>query len=559
MRRLALLALLLSLPLHAAEEAGRTIFVAGSVTVERDTLYALNKDDPVFELDIVTTAERSRAQLLMRDGAKISLRPGTVFRIEEYFQAGDEREQPDGSVVISADDSAVTELIKGGFRTITGAIGTEDPDDYEVRTPAATMGIRGTHYAAVWCAGDCESPPGLGPIRRVADGLYVGVTEGLVLIVNNAGELLLRAGEYAYVRDRNTRPRRLPVLPPALIDTHDTDSTGSERAAQQLRQTIRRLGVTAGAVGLPPGGPSPAAQPAQFTARSASPLPDANGEDSDAGPASLPPSPDSSAGGFDAEPEQPILSDTGGTLTDGQLPDIRGVALSSGQIPGQSEAFTASSPRGMRSFVANDLSGFAAPLSGSTSDTTYAIGSAAIRDDGFDPVTGFGWGRWTGGTATATLANGTVVSLDLAEQSLHWIYGPQLAARPAMPMSGTANFSLIAGNTDPTDTLGNTGVLGDASLVANFTTATVQSELSLGIAGFDWRASGTGTISSELFNGTYNSVVIGGQTGGTGSFSGFFGAPGSNGLPAGAGLTYGLTDPQGTTVSGAVVFGEPTP
>ena len=220
--------------------------------------------------------------------------------------------------------------------------------------------------------------------------------------------------------------------------------------------------------------------------------------------------------------------------------------------------FTDASINGTRTFSGNDLTAFQAPLPGAGSDATYAMGTAGLRDDGFDPLTGFGWGRWTGGAASVTSGTSTS-SIDLSSQSLHWLYGPQLSSAPALPMTGTANFSLIAGNTDPTDTLGNSGRLGDALLTANFTTATVQSELSLSIAGNIWQASGSGSIASGLFNGLYNDVFIGGQSGGSGNFSGFFGSPGSNNLPNGAGLTYGLTDTQGVSVSGAVVFGQPTP
>jgi hypothetical protein len=40
-------------------------------------------------------------------------------------------------------------LIEGGFRTITGAIAKQNPGDYQVNTPVATIGVRGTDYAAV--------------------------------------------------------------------------------------------------------------------------------------------------------------------------------------------------------------------------------------------------------------------------------------------------------------------------------------------------------------------------------------------------------------------------
>ncbi|MDH3767283.1 MAG: FecR family protein [Gammaproteobacteria bacterium] len=636
-RRALIIAILLlaqALPAWAVKESGQVLFVAGSVTAQREEVVVLKKEDPVYEKDEIATAGRSRGQLLMQDGAKIALRPDTIFRIEEYFQVGDELEQPDGSVIVATQDSAVTELIKGGFRTITGAIGQNDPDAYVVETPAATLGIRGTHYSIVWCSSDCGPPPGVTVARAILDGLYVGVTDGVVFFVNNTGEYLMRAGEFVYVADRDTTPVSLPVTPDVLIDTYPSDLADEEEAAQEVAETIAALGSEEAAkVGLssaesvaaagtatgagagtgtdsgtgtdtgtgtdsgagtdtgtgtgsgtgPGGGTDTGADPGGGTDTGADTGGDADtdadtGDDTDTGttggfsarsevPLPDPPletgfgdSPhDSSTGGFDSEPETPIQTDTGTPITDGQPPFTRGVALGSGPISGVStNAFTASSASGTRTFSGNDLTAFQAPLPGGDTDSTYAIGTAGIRDDGFDPVTGFGWGRWSGGTATVT-SGSSPSNVDLSEQSLHWLYGPQLSSAPSVPMTGTANFSLITGNTDPTDTLGNSGRLGDASLTANFTTATVQSELSLSIAGSIWEASGNGSIASGLFNGLYNSVSVGGSPGGNGSFSGFFGPPGSNSLPNGAGLTYGLNDTQGVSVSGAVVFGQPTP
>ena len=86
------------------------------------------------------------------------------------------------------------------------------------------------------------------------------------------------------------------------------------------------------------------------------------------------------------------------------------------------------------------------------------------------------WGRWSGGTATIVLSDGTDVSQDLGNQSLHWISSPEWAAPPVMPMSGTANYTLI-GSTSPTDGQGNVGVLGDATFQADFTNMLVTSTL----------------------------------------------------------------------------------
>jgi hypothetical protein len=137
-----------------------------------------------------------------------------------------------------------------------------------------------------------------------------------------------------------------------------------------------------------------------------------------------------------------------------------------------------------------------------------------------------------------------------------------------MPITGVANYSLV-GSTSPTDNLGNIGVLGSATFLADFLNQSVTSTLTLDINASVWSATGTGRIGAaanpalpaHLFNGAYGAVVIDGVAAGTGVFSGFFSEPGNTSdpnFPGGVGMTYSLQDQGGTTeVSGALVFGNP--
>ncbi|MBT8136364.1 MAG: FecR family protein [Gammaproteobacteria bacterium] len=526
----------IAMPVAAAPEAGKMLYVSGTVTAERDKNVILKKDDAVYEQDLVVTAARSRGQLLMRDGSKYALRADTRFFIEEYFLAGDQREQADGSVVVAADDGAVTQLIKGGFRTITGSIGRSSHEDYTVDTPAATMGIRGTHYSVVWCAGDCRLPPGIVSLDPIEDGLYIGVTDGIVHLENLTGEYLVNAGEFVYVRDKRSKPVRLPRKPPALIDIFPAGEPGRIEAVEEFRQTIA------------------AVKPASaFPPRSTPQAPKRPGESGkpDRRPApELPPN-DGTNSGFEAEPEVQIEV-TDGPVTEGRLPVTFPVAMSSGPLSDISaDQFALVSNRGVRAFRDSALTAF------QMNDDAYAIGTALIRDDGFDAATGIGWGRWASGTAAVTLRNERLVSASLAEQSLHWVYGPAADVSTSQPITGIANFVLI-GSTDPTDARGNTGILGNANLLANFSNATVQSGLLLIAGGRSWVAGGSGRIGDNLlFDGIYSTVLIGGQAEGDGSFTGFFGNRGTDGFPTGAGLSYELTDAAGVSLSGVAAFGRP--
>jgi len=183
-------------------------------------------------------------------------------------------------------------------------------------------------------------------------------------------------------------------------------------------------------------------------------------------------------------------------------------------------------------------------LTGFFTDTVTTIGTAHNVNQGADEATGLRWGRWNGGVANAGGSD-----LDLTTRSLHWVYA-EPANTAALTITGTQNYTLV-GNTDPTDSLGNVGTLGSATLTANFDPANlvVTSTVDVIINSQVWAANGTGSIGdSLLFSGSYSTVSVDGVSGGTGGFAGFF----TDGA-AGAGLSFSLSS-GGTDVSGAAAF-----
>lgn len=165
-----------------AATAGRLDFVIGRVTAvgtsgkER----VLVKGSEVDSGDAVNTAANARAQIRFTDGAFVSLQPSTTFKVDDYRFDG----KADGS------EKGFFSLIKGGLRTITGAIGHgKNRDAYRVSTPAATIGIRGTGYTA-----------------QLGNSLSISVGEGAIALLNNGGVLVLTAGQTGYVKDFNTAP-----------------------------------------------------------------------------------------------------------------------------------------------------------------------------------------------------------------------------------------------------------------------------------------------------------------------------------------------------------------
>lgn len=180
----------------AAGEAGRFQFVSGQVRVVSASGAARVplKGDAVNEGDSVVTGARAIAQIRMRDGGLISVRSDTHLRIDQFVFNGHE----DGA------ERSFISLLRGGFRAITGLIGQRNKDNYGIRTPTATIGIRGTdHEPVVVPAGAASAKP----------GTYDRVYRGVVILRTDTGDLLVNPNQIGFAAGRHVAPVLLPKVP----------------------------------------------------------------------------------------------------------------------------------------------------------------------------------------------------------------------------------------------------------------------------------------------------------------------------------------------------------
>ncbi|MCG7536082.1 FecR family protein [Pseudoalteromonas sp. OOF1S-7] len=168
-----LLSSLLFIHTSFAAPAGKTLMSRGQVVATASDSAAqrtLKRRSPVFDVDVVNTGQQSNAQLRMQDGALIALKENTQLIINEYTGASEE----DGSVVM--------ELVTGGLRTITGKI-KGNKDNYQLRTPVGSIGIRGTHYEVEW----------------QGDTLLLAVWDGTIEVdINDQPLLLGQEGNFSF-------------------------------------------------------------------------------------------------------------------------------------------------------------------------------------------------------------------------------------------------------------------------------------------------------------------------------------------------------------------------
>lgn len=218
------LLLLFAGAVSAAEDAGKILFGGpGSYIIDATGNQRDARRGEVVRVGDTLVTTTSRLQATFSDGGMISLLPGTELKVTEYHFAG----TPDGS------EKGVFNLVKGGLRSITGAIGKgTDKDAYRMETPVATIGIRGTEYAV-----------------QIGHSIEGYVFQGVIQISNRAGSIRALVNQGFYVKDLFTLPVILDV--PPVIGGAPAPRQGVSRQGTGVggHWTKRRVRVGDGEVG----------------------------------------------------------------------------------------------------------------------------------------------------------------------------------------------------------------------------------------------------------------------------------------------------------------------
>jgi hypothetical protein len=154
----------------------------------------------------VTTGPDAQAVLRFDDGQQVVLHQNTEFRIVDFRYEASEPKQ----------DRTVFELIKGALRMASGAIVGRNRQAVALRTPQATIGIRGTDFMVA-----------------LVNPAYVSVLEGAVSVTNAAGTVALGAGTIGSVTSSAALATAIPAsaLPAAASAAFSSMSAAAGVAA----------------------------------------------------------------------------------------------------------------------------------------------------------------------------------------------------------------------------------------------------------------------------------------------------------------------------------------
>lgn len=127
--------------------------------VAQETSRALSAGNPVFQNDTVKTGKDARAELRLVDATRLIMGEKAEVLLDEF--------------IYDKDGAAVINLAAGALRFISGKTG--HPGELTIKTPVATIGVRGTDFWA-------------GPI----DGVFgVLLLSGEVEVSNSGGSVTL--------------------------------------------------------------------------------------------------------------------------------------------------------------------------------------------------------------------------------------------------------------------------------------------------------------------------------------------------------------------------------
>jgi hypothetical protein len=159
----------------------------------------------------------ANAQVVMRfdDGQQVVLNQNSEFRLVDFrFNSPNPK-----------DDRSIMDLIKGALRVVTGAVANRNRASFQLRTPQATIGVRGTDFMVA-----------------IVNPLYFSVLSGSIGATSSAGTAVFAAGSFGMVASSTALAAAVSA---AAVPASVTGAFGAMGAA---------AGVGAGAAGAGIGG-----------------------------------------------------------------------------------------------------------------------------------------------------------------------------------------------------------------------------------------------------------------------------------------------------------------
>lgn len=179
---------------QCAESIGKVAAVEGVLKAEGSdrNQRILSKGSDVFLGDTLITEATAKGQIEFTDGTLVLLIPDSRYSVDSYTKSH-----------LLEQNRYAAKLYEGGVRILTGLIAKKNPENFELSTPNATIGVRGTLLEA----------------RMFEGNLFAGSSSGKLTLTNPGGSLGIggdASNQFASVSSMRSAPEGLSGRPPEL-------------------------------------------------------------------------------------------------------------------------------------------------------------------------------------------------------------------------------------------------------------------------------------------------------------------------------------------------------
>lgn len=161
--------------------AGSIITIEGEVSVSNaNKTQRLSLGDAICVGDRITVANNAKAKIGFSDHAVLFLLANTEIQINDYYYS--EKDLTHSRSLVA--------LIRGDIRSVSGAISKQNPAQYAIKTPVASIHVIGTDFLVTHLATHDGA---------LDTGTYTKVISGEVMVSSPTTKIHLRAGESSRV------------------------------------------------------------------------------------------------------------------------------------------------------------------------------------------------------------------------------------------------------------------------------------------------------------------------------------------------------------------------
>ena len=172
---------------------------ATSINMNGETR-ALSDGGKVEVGETLITGDDAEVLIKTDDNGLVLLKANSKFSVENFRAKGNNQ------------DAFVARLIKGAVRAVTGFIGKNNPQRYSVKTPTATIGVRGTDYQLEI----------LDNVSGVQSGTYIKVNSGEISVTNRGIYINVAQKQFA-LATASAPPQLIDDLPAGLFPASKLD------------------------------------------------------------------------------------------------------------------------------------------------------------------------------------------------------------------------------------------------------------------------------------------------------------------------------------------------